>query len=373
MTAAQLNTRIFLLSYPAAILFYHLLPNLEARVFFPAIIPVCLISGYFLANYRNKGNFNKVGIAIFLSYLTISTIGLLATTKIDYYALRKLILPCVGLSVAAFQFEQTNKIVSILSLFIFLVALLFGGLITGTGVDTNLSGAFSSNWATESAYGVALCAAPIFLLSRESKSLTLIFYIFSIALAKRNGIIASTSIMLLYATFSRTLTSQILDQTLRVIATTLLITMCILSFNLLSVFEYIAHTLSGVSAEMVSTGRSTVYYVIQEDLKTSTLIELLLGHGTGSVERLITSTYFINPNINLAHSEYLSIFYDFGAVGFALFFGMLLIQSRTSRSNALIITYLFVIATVENFLITSFNMMFFCFLLTGHVKSKTEA
>lgn len=359
------NTRVFLAVVPVVVLAYQLMPESNLRAFVPVLVPVALMVAATIRREAPLEVFHEFGIALFLSYVALVLFGFFLSQEFDFSAARKALLPTTGLSIAAFRYRVSDVALFRFALFLFAVGILLGSLITGPGADTNLTSLLSSNWATESVFGVALGGITVVLLARKRPGLALVIFALSIVLAKRNSIFGAFVVSLTFLTFALFLGRDLALRFLRATLPLLAIGMFVLSWNLMSIFETVANAMSGVNAQMISTGRYWLYYTIIKTAEVANFTQFLLGHGTGSIERLIASNNHINPNITLAHSEYLSLYFDFGVIGVILFFAMLIRFAWASLENVLLVMFVLVIAPIENYLSVTFVLMTFAFMLSA--------
>lgn len=365
------NSQVFLTIFPIVVLLYHIFPSFSLRAYFPVLIPLTITIALLARRNWSRSAFNNYGVTLLLAYCSIALVAVLFSANLDVFAYRKALLPAVGLSIGVFSYRYSESDLFRLALVVFIIAILFGGLITGTSSNQSLSGVMSSNWSTESIYGVAMAGIAVTLVSRQRFGLAFFVFVLAIILAKRNSILAAALVTFIYFLLAIFIVDrQRILKSIRFLLPIATLCMILVSWKLVEIFEYVAFSFSGVTPEMVSTGRHALYVSIQDELATSSLFGFLFGHGTGSIERLIAASNHVNPNITLAHSEYFSLFYDFGLFGCVIFFCFMIRFAWKSVKNSPLLLFIIFISSVENYLVTSFILMIFLFMLSSETRSR---
>ncbi len=114
----------------------------------------------------------------------------------------------------------------------------------------------------------------------------------------------------------------------------------------------------GMSINQLTTGR----YEIQRELfdRLFRMPEIIFGHGGGSTHENVTTFGF--TRLTLAHSDYLVLLYDFGILGFVIFFGLFRRYLCRSSSQYAYIVFFFIVLTATN-TVVFFTVMFLFYLL----------
>lgn len=363
---------LFFVPFVVAATIYFALPNFPLRPFVPALVPAFLFVVFVWLTFvaRRRVAINKAGLSLILIYAAVSAISILSTEYIDFFSIRKILLPLSALTIAVFYYETSTRSVVRFFAFVFVIAIVFGGkevLDTFTGSGPLL---LSSAASSESAFGVVFGAASVWMAAKGKPHWSLLLFVASIVLFKRNAILnAALCIFVLLAlrSYLSPMATQWLVRKLSLLAW---LVFAILSFRLVDVFEYVSlEMLSGVSAESLSIGRYYVYLLVERELANSTLWEWLFGHGAGAVERLISQSNQVNPLITLTHNEYKSLYFDFGILGSFFILASFYRLGKTEISSAILVLFFFNMVLVENILFISFNLMILLFLICARTST----
>lgn len=365
-----LSEYIFYSAILVAIFLYFLSTTNVAKAYFPVIVPILIITVTILRNIQNfrLGVLSKTGWILIATYCAIGLAGFIPQV-IDYFSVRKYALPILAFSVGIFRYRISTNGLAAFTAVLFITALLFSEGIDGGGTQDLLS----TQASTESIFGVALGAICVTFFANNKSVLGILTLIACIVLFKRNAIFAAFSVIGLIVALKPLINSKKLHSIVQAVFAGVAILLGFMSFWLPDLFTLASESfLPGRSAAELSTGRIIIFETVISDVRNSGWIAVLLGHGTGSVERLISSNPYLGSWVNLAHNEYLSIFYDFGALGLLLVFLALWRFARIGLTQASLCLYIAIVVLVENILIITFVMMIIVFLLNSKIHEHND-
>ena len=361
-SATRLNGQVFLWTTLIAAVGYFYFDHSSLRPYIPAAIPLAVIAQAFWLAIRHGARIalNPLGIQLFCAYLLVCLLALLFNQTVDFYTVRKILLPATALLIPVFVYEIDHRSLQRFFVALFLLGLLIAGTETAqaSGISANM---FSTSSATESVFGLSLGAGAVWMAANRRLVWSVLLLGACFVLFKRVAIFDAVFCIAVFACVSLA-PMPMRKPVIRTITFCIAAAFIAASFYLNDIFNTVSAQLSGITAERLSTGRTDIYRAILYDLGNNGITEWLFGHGPGAVERMIVSTTFLNPLITLPHNEYFSLIYDFGLLGCL---GILLALFRFSRANtsaALIVLYMMVMILIENLFFISFVFMTLLFL-----------
>lgn len=363
---------LFFGPFIVAAVIYFALPSFPLRPFLPALVPVSLFAALIWLTLvaRQRVAINKAGLGLVLIYAAFSTVSMLGTEHVDFFSIRKILLPLSALTIAVFYYETSTRSVIRFFAIVFLMAIVFGGkdvLDTFSGSGPLILSSAASN---ESAFGVVFGAASVWMAAKGKLRWSLLLFVASIILFKRNAILNAALCIFLLLALRSWLSPMATQWCIRKLSLLAWFLFAILSFRLVDVFEYVSlERLSGVSAESLSVGRYYVYLLVERELANSTIWEWLFGHGAGAVERLIFQSNQVNALITLTHNEYMSLHFDFGVIGSLFILFSVYRLGKAEVSSSILILFFFNMILVENIFFISFNLMIFLFLVCARTST----
>jgi hypothetical protein len=349
-----LNFGWFAAPYLVSIVYFFTMLKDDSHVLAPVLPIAVVVAGAVVTAIveRRPPRLNYDVAWLVLAYCAVCLVSMAMHQSNDSFALRKLGLPLVGMAPAIFRYYVTPR-----QILLFMIALaLVAWFYTTETPDVVATGFFSTDSPDESILGVTFGAIAVWLAASNRWSLAAFAYAACLLFFKRNAIVAAPIIVVLLVALQLLRPSPL--RTLRRITAGTAIVMAVLALYLGDLFDFIAANLvRGYSAEFLSVGREPLYDAILGDFARSDVSEQLLGHGPGAVEHLVGNLVFLHVDLQLAHDEYLSWLYDFGAVGLAL---LLFFFMRIGRGGIPAVAVLLFVATTmvaENYFLVSFNCL----------------
>ena len=348
------------------------LPQLSTvrSLFPPAFVAVLLIFFAYGHLTGRKYTVRPQGLLLVVVYLAIFTVSLFASNLLDYSATRKLLLVSYAIIPAMFYFRVTSA-----GLAVFCTALGTIGLVTASSSDTQATALTvslnSTTSAFESIYSVTFGALACWMLANRKRAIALLCFGFCLVMFKRNAIVAALACMCGY--FLLPILGHYRLAFMRLLVAIITVVLAVSSLYLIEIFSWIRdHYLPGLSIEQISTGRTTIYYVFEFAMQASGTLDLLVGHGGGAIETLVTESPIIPDVLTLAHNEYISFIYDFGFLGAFLFFVVLLRNFSGSVANCLVALFLTSIFVIENVFFITFSTATIVFLSSAVFADKND-
>jgi hypothetical protein len=232
--------------------------------------------------------------------------------------------------------------------------------------DVVSDGFFSTDSPDESILGVVFGALTVWLAVSGRWSLAAVAYAACLLFFKRNAIVAAPLVVALVVAIR--LFSGRPERMLWRIAIATVAFMAVFAFYLGDLFDFVSNQiLRGYSAEFLSVGREPIYASILDNFDRSSLGEQLLGHGPGAVEHIVANLVFLHVDLQLAHNEYLSWLYDFGAAGLAVLLFFFVRIARGGLPSAAILIFVATTMVAENYFLVSFNCLGVFVLLSTHL------
>ena len=338
------------------------LPQLSGirSIFPPAFVAVLLIFFAYGRLFGPKYTVRPQGLLLVVVYLAIFTVSLFTSNLLDYSAARKLLLVSYAIIPAMFYFRVTSA-----GLAVFCTALGTIGLVTTSSSAPQAASLTvsldSTTSAFESIYSVTFGALSCWMLANKKRAIALLCFGFCVVMFKRNAIVAALACTCVY--FLLPIFCRYGFAVIRFIVAIIAVVLAISSLYLIEIFSWIRDNyLPGLSIEQISTGRTTIYYVFEFAMQASSTLDLLVGHGGGAIETLITESSIIPDVLTLAHNEYISFVYDFGFLGALLFFVVFLRNFSGSVANCLVALFLMSIFVIENAFFITFSTATIVFL-----------
>ena len=340
------------------------------RPYLPVVTPVLVFVHVALMAFAQRPVRLSKMVLIPLGWMGVAVISYIIAGKgqIDLFVIRKFFLPLTALSIFAFRYATTPKTLAICLPIVFFVAinLALQGL-SDTAFDADL---LSTNASTESVFGLSFGAAALFFLFRERKLAAAFAFVACFIMFKRNAILADILIGLLYFASVRTVGRASLRKIIDRVTLIAIPVLMLISYNVLAILQFLLPSASKLRMESITTGRSFVWTYLTQSFQHSSILEILFGHGPGSVERMLAG----HPNwvgvIALSHNEYLSLIYDFGFVGAAAFLYVFRAACRESLAASAIFLYLLLIFLVENVFFMSLPLMGIAFLASAWINPR---
>jgi hypothetical protein len=229
----------------------------------------------------------------------------------------------------------------------------------------------STNSPYESILGVAFGLLTVWLVGSNSVFAAALAYAACILFFKRNAIVVAGFVSAI-GVFLRVAVPNPLKLLTRGLAFVLLLSP-FAAFYLVDFYDWAARSTGlALGAESLSSGRSNIYVVITNDVWRSTLREVMLGHGAGAVEQLVSTTSLIAVNLGQAHNEYLSFLYDFGLIGLAII-GFCLWRCADTLGSGLVLLFTALAMSAENLFLVTFNCLMLFFLLSAKLDQPRSA
>ena len=350
-----LNFWIFGAPFLGSIVYFFVMLADDSRIWAPALPILCVVAAAIVAMIldRNPCQFNADVVWMVLAYCTLCLVSILIGQDMDSFAIRKLGLPLVGMAPAMFRFYVTPR-----QLWVFLIALFAVAYIYTTETSyLAADGFFSTDSPYESIIGVTFGAITVWLVASGQWSLAAFAYAACVLFFKRNAIVAAPLVASLIVVI-QLIRPNDTPRALRWIALVAIPVLALFALYLNDLFDLAATSLfHGYNPEFLSVGRTPIYDAILYDFDRSTVTEQLLGHGTGSVERLVSGLHALNGNLQLAHDEYLSWLYDFGIVGLVILVFAFARIARGGVPTAAVLLFMASSMTGENYFLVSFNCL----------------
>lgn len=360
---AALSEWWFYIPYLASIVIYFSIIETGARVYVPAIVPAAVAGGALvMIVYRRAAiPINRRVAQLLLAWLTLCLISMAMSQTADYYALRKMILPAVGIAPGLFYFRITRYGALAFTFLLFIVALRY----TTQSANVESEGFASTYSPYESILGVAFGLMTVWYFAERRWLLAALAFAACLLFFKRNAIGLAVVVSALFALLAL-ISQRPRQRVVRAILISAAIGAAVASFFLVDIYQFLAENLFRTyTAESLGSGRSTIYRAISYQLAMSSTAEHLLGHGVGAIEEFVGTTTYIPVNLGLAHNEYLSLYFDLGLAGVALVIVMLLRCASASWGSLATLLFIILAMLGENLFLIPFNCMAAFFLVSA--------
>ena len=365
-----LNFWIFGAPFLVSIVYFFVMLADDSRIWAPALPILCVVAAAIVAMIleRNPCQLNTDVVWMVLAYCTLCLVLMLVEQDTDSFAIRKLGLPLVGMAPAVFRYYVTPR-----QLWAFLITLFVVAYVYTTETNYLASdGFFSTDSPYESIIGVSFGAICVWLVASKQWSLAAFAYAACVLFFKRNAIVTAPLVALLVVAIQQTRPDDA-PRVLRRIAQAGIPVLALSALYLSALFTLAAESIfHGYNPEFLSVGRTPIYDAILYDFDRSTVAEQLLGHGTGSVERLVAGLHALNGNLQLTHDEYLSWLYDFGVVGLMILVFAFARLARSGVPAAAVLLFMAASMTGENYFLVSFNCLGVFILFSTNIVTVTR-